>query len=75
LPNTVNETNIRFGVHIERNPIILTFMQKMKAFRYTGRGSGIPRMVKACRDAQTKVEFIDDAQSERFTVRFSRPRK
>lgn len=74
LPNTVNETNIRFGVHIERNPIILTFMQKMKAFRYTGRGSGIPRMIKACRNAQTKVEFINDVQNERFTVAFARPK-
>ena len=74
LPNTVNETNIRFGVHIERNPIILTFMQKMKEFRYTGRGSGIPRMIKACRETKTTVDFIDDVQSERFTVCFSRPK-
>ena len=49
-------------------------MQKMKEFRYTGRGSGIPRMIKACREMQTKIEFIDDVRSERFTVRFSRPK-
>lgn len=46
LPNTVNEENIKFGIHIERNPIILSFMEKDPEFNYTGRGSGIPRVIK-----------------------------
>ena len=28
LPNTINEENIKFGVHIERNPTILYFLEK-----------------------------------------------
>jgi hypothetical protein len=31
-------------------------------------------MIKACRNAQTKVEFINDVQNERFTVAFARPK-
>lgn len=73
LPNTVNEINIQYGVHIERNPIILTFMQKMKDFKYSGRGSGIPRIIRHCRDAGVAYAFTNDIPGERFTVRFARP--
>jgi predicted HTH transcriptional regulator len=72
LPNTITEENIKFGVHIERNPSILSFLEKDKDFSYTGRGSGIPRVIKACNRAQVKVDFIDDKVKQLFSVVFSR---
>ncbi|NIM12311.1 MAG: hypothetical protein GTO45_09375 [Candidatus Aminicenantes bacterium] len=32
LPNTITEENIKFGVHIERNPTILSFLEKDPGF-------------------------------------------
>ncbi|MBI9084492.1 MAG: hypothetical protein JEZ11_12905 [Desulfobacterales bacterium] len=46
----------------------------MKDFKYSGRGSGIPRIIKACREAGVRVDFINDVQNERFTVRYARPK-
>jgi ATP-dependent DNA helicase RecG len=72
LPNTLNEENIKFGVHIERNPIILSYLEKDPEFRYTGRGSGIPRVLKICKRANVKIEFIDDRSTQQFKVIFFR---
>lgn len=72
LPNTVNEENIKFGIHIERNPIILSFMEKDPEFNYTGRGSGIPRVIKITKKFQINVNFIDDKLRQQFTVVFDR---
>jgi ATP-dependent DNA helicase RecG len=69
LPNTLTEENIRYGVHIERNPILLTFLQRMKNFKYTGRGSGIPRMIRVSKENNLRLEFKNDTESERFIVR------
>ncbi len=41
LPNTLTEQNIQLGIHIERNPIILSALERNKTFRYSGRGTGI----------------------------------
>ena len=73
LPNAVNEENIKFGIHIERNPIILSFMEKDPEFHYTGRGTGIPRVLKVCREAAIDVEFIDNKTTQTFKVIFKRP--
>lgn len=68
LPNTLTEESIRLGIHIERNPILLTFMQKLKNFKYTGRGSGIPRMLRVAKEKGLTLNFINDSKIERFTV-------
>ncbi len=73
LPNTLTQENIRFGVHIERNPILLSMLERDPDFRYTGRGTGIPRILKACRKADVEVDLIDDTLRSRFTVIFKRP--
>ncbi len=75
LPNTINEENIKFGVHIERNPIILYFLEKDTKFRYSGKGTGIPRVIKSCEEAELKVEFIDDKQKQQFRVIFYRKKE
>ena len=72
LPNTVNEENIRFGVHIERNPVILYFLEKDKSFRYSGKGSGIPRVLRICEKEGIQVKFSDDKSRQHFKVTFYR---
>jgi len=72
LPNTITEENIKFGVHVERNPTILSFLEKDAEFSYTGRGSGIPRVIKSCNRARVKVDFIDDKVKQLFSVVFFR---
>jgi len=72
LPNTITEENIKFGVHIERNPTILSFLEKDPLFSYSGRGSGIPSVLKMCNQAGVKVGFSDDKQKQQFIVTFFR---
>jgi len=72
LPNTITEENIKFGVHVERNPTILSFLEKDREFSYTGRGSGIPRVIKLCNRAKIKVNFVDDKIKQVFSVIFFR---
>jgi ATP-dependent DNA helicase RecG len=72
LPNTITEENIKFGVHIERNPTILSFLEKDPGFSYSGRGSGIPTVLKMCKQAGVKVQFLDDKQKQQFKVTFFR---
>lgn len=72
LPNTITEENIKYGVHIERNPVILSFLEKDREFSYSGRGSGIPRVVRLCDRAGIRVEFTDDKQTQVFKVVFFR---
>jgi len=72
LPNTVTEDNIKHGVHIERNPTILSFLEKDADFRYSGRGTGIPRMIKKCRAAGIKFQLLNDKDRQQFRVVFHR---
>ncbi|RMG27120.1 MAG: transcriptional regulator [Methanobacteriota archaeon] len=72
LPNTLDEENIKFGIHIERNPIILSLMEKDREFKYTGRGTGIPRVLDLCRSANIRVEFRDDKSRQLFSAVFYR---
>ena len=72
LPNTITEENIRFGIHVERNPITLYFLEKDPEFRYSGKGSGIPRVIKSCDKAAVKVQFTNDKERQQFRVTFFR---
>jgi predicted HTH transcriptional regulator len=72
LPNTVTEENIKYGIHIERNPTILSFLEKDATFRYSGRGTGIPRMIKKCREADVPIELVNDKEKQQFKVVFHR---
>lgn len=72
LPNTINEENIKWGVHVERNPTILSFLDKDKEFSYTGRGSGIPRVLKLCEAEGVNVAFADNRKTQQFKVTFHR---
>lgn len=75
LPNTVNIENIKLGIHMERNPILLSFMAKNPNFGYTGRGSGIPRVLRLCKAQGVKVEFVNDTARNCFQVIFYRKQR
>lgn len=72
LPNTVTVENIRLGIHLERNPILLSFLAKDPDFGYTGRGSGIPRLLRLCRQKNVPVKLINDTERQMFRVLFER---
>lgn len=75
LPNTLTIENIKLGIHIERNPIILSFMAKFSETGYTGRGSGIPRMLRICQEKDVPLELINDLERNQFKVIFYRKSK
>lgn len=72
LPNTATVETVKLGIHIERNPIIASLVKDIEPIPYRGVGTGIHRIMKACREAQVDVEFIDNKEAEQFTVVFSR---
>jgi predicted HTH transcriptional regulator len=73
LPNTVTIENIKLGIHLERNPLLLSFTAKDPEFGYTGRGSGIPRVLRLCREKAVPVTFVNDTARATFRVVFGRP--
>ncbi|CAN2049008.1 putative transcriptional regulator [Candidatus Magnetomoraceae bacterium gMMP-1] len=72
LPNTVTTENIKHGIQIVRNPLLLSFASKLE-IPYRGIGSGIIRMLNECRKAEiAEPELIEDRDSELFKVIFFR---
>jgi hypothetical protein len=47
-------------------------LEKDPEFSYSGRGSGIPSVLKMCNQAGVKVQFLDDKQKQQFKVTFFR---
>lgn len=74
LPNTLTEENIRSGIHIERNPIILITLEKDPLFKYSGKGSGIPRILQLCSEEDIQVDLVNDVTNNQFKVVFWRKR-
>ncbi len=70
LPNTVTLDNILFGIHVERNPLLVTFLAKLGLMSRVG--TGIPRMIRVMREAGAPPpEFrVTDGQ---FSVILRRP--
>jgi ATP-dependent DNA helicase RecG len=73
LPNTITVENIKMGIHLERNPILLSLVSKDPDFGYTGRGSGIPRLLRLCREKNINVTLWNDTERNIFRVIFERP--
>jgi len=72
LPNTVTVDNIKQGIQIARNPILLSFVPKLR-IPYRGIGSGIKRMIAECKSAGIKEpDFIEDVNLQEFKVIFYR---
>ena len=73
LPNTVTTENIRYGIQVVRNPILVSFLSKLD-IPYRGIGSGILRMMRECRQAGiSQPEFVEDKEAATFKVVFMRP--
>ena len=72
LPNTVTIDNIRQGIQIARNPILLSYIPKLR-IPYRGIGSGIKRMIAECKSAGIREPvFIEDIGLQEFKVIFYR---
>lgn len=72
LPNTVTTENIKHGIQMVRNPILLSFVSKLK-IPYRGIGSGVIRMINECRNAGIPdPELVEDREAELFKVVFIR---
>lgn len=62
LPNNLTIENIKNGVSIPRNQLIVSFASKLLPYR--GVGTGIIRALQS----YNKIEFINDIETERFKV-------
>jgi ATP-dependent DNA helicase RecG len=72
LPNTLNVEAIKTGVHVVRNPILLSHIKDIPGIPYRGMGTGVSRIIKSCREAAIKVDFINDSNAGQFKVIFWR---
>ncbi len=62
LPNGVTVENIRAGIHVERNPIILSLMAKLGLM--TRLGTGILRILRLAEEAQLPPPDLIENDSE-----------
>lgn len=72
LPNTINVESIKMGIHIERNPILVSMLKDIENIPYRGIGTGIQRILHECKNAGITVDFIEEKDSEQFKVIFHR---
>lgn len=72
LPNTLTVETIKLGVHITRNPIILSHVKDLPDIPYRGMGTGITRIIKSCAEAGIKVDLINEEEANQFKVIFWR---
>jgi predicted HTH transcriptional regulator len=72
LPNTLSVESIKTGVHVVRNPILLSHIKDIPGIPYRGMGTGVSRIIKSCKGAGVPVEFHNDPETEQFTVIFGR---
>jgi len=72
LPNTINVESIKMGIHIERNPILVSMLKDIEDIPYRGIGTGIQRIMHECENAGITVDFIEDEVNEQFKVVFHR---
>jgi predicted HTH transcriptional regulator len=73
LPNTLTVESIQYGIHVERNPIIVSLLRDFEGIPYRGIGSGIQRILRECQQAGVRVEFHNLENEEQFHVVFYRP--
>ncbi|KYK28129.1 MAG: hypothetical protein AYK19_05750 [Theionarchaea archaeon DG-70-1] len=62
LPNTVTIENIRYGIHVERNPIIVSYLTKLG--KMSQIGTGIPRLIQMVRASTGKEPLFEEVDSQ-----------
>ncbi len=72
LPNTVSVESMKVGIHIERNPIIVSMLKDIENIPYRGIGTGVQRILRECENAKITVDFIEEKDNEQFKVIFYR---
>ena len=72
LPNTLSIAAIKSGVHLPRNPIVLSHIKDIAGIPFRGMGTGIARIISECKNQNIKVEFINDELINQFKVIFCR---
>jgi ATP-dependent DNA helicase RecG len=72
LPNTLSVETTKTGVHIVRNPILLSHIKDIPGIPYRGMGTGISRIIKSCKEAGVNVDFSNDTEAGQFKVVFWR---
>lgn len=72
LPNTLSVESIKTGVHVVRNPILLSHIKDISGIPYRGMGTGISRIIKSCKLVDIKVDFVNENEQGQFKVIFWR---
>jgi len=62
LPNTVTIENIRYGIHAERNPVIISYLSKFG--KMTQIGTGIPRMISLAKKATGREPDFEENEGQ-----------
>ena len=62
LPNTVTIENIKYGIHVERNPIIVSYLTKLG--KMSQIGTGIPRLIQMVRKATGKDPLFEEMDNQ-----------
>jgi ATP-dependent DNA helicase RecG len=72
LPNTLSVEAIKTGVHMARNPILLSHIKDIKGIPYRGIGMGVARMIASCRESGIALDFFNEVEKSQFRVVFWR---
>ena len=71
LPNSVTVENIRAGIHVERNPILLSLMAKLGLM--TRLGTGILRILRLASEAKLPPPDLVETQTEFVVTMYRTP--
>jgi predicted HTH transcriptional regulator len=67
LPNGLSAENIKMGIAVVRNNLLVSYCSKIMSYR--GFGSGITRAL----EVQPNIQFFNDTDGEQFVVTIPRP--
>lgn len=72
LPNTLSVEAIKTGVHMARNPILLSHIKDIRGIPYRGIGMGVARMIASCKESGIALDFFNEVEKSQFRVVFWR---
>ena len=72
LPNSLDVDSIKLGMHIPRNPVLVSCIRDIDGIPYRGMGTGIARIIRVCAEQGVPVDFINEIEINQFKVIFHR---